>query len=110
MKSFEFAFEGLWNLFKYEHNTRIHLAATIIVVVMAMVLKVKTGEAIALSLATGFVWAVEILNTAVERMMDLISPERSPKVKIIKDLSAAAVLMAAVSAFITGCFVFIPKI
>lgn len=110
IRSIGFAFEGLRNFFKYEHNTRIHLAATITVLVMAIVLKINTGEAIALSLAIGFVWAAELFNTAVERMMDFVSPEKNAKVKLIKDLSAAAVLVAAISAFITGCLVFIPKI
>lgn len=110
VRSFEFAIEGLLNLFRYEHNARIHLAATITVLVMAMVLKINKVEAIALSLATGFVWAAELFNTAVEKMMDYISPEKNSKVKVIKDLSAAAVLVAAISAFITGCIVFIPKI
>lgn len=110
IKGFSFAFRGMYGFIKQEHNTWIHLIATITVVVMAIILKINTAEAVALSLAIGFVWAAELFNTAVERMMDLISPERNPRVKIIKDLSAAAVLVAAISAFITGCFVFIPKI
>ena len=65
---------------------------------------------IILVFAIGFVWVAELFNTAIEKIMDFISKEQHPKIKLIKDLSAAAVLVAAMVAFITGCIVFIPKL
>lgn len=108
--SFRYAFQGIATFFKQEHNARIHLAATVLVIVLSVVFHVSKIEAIALVLATGLVWVAEIINTAIENMMDFISTEQNPKIKTIKDLSAAAVLMAALIAVITGCFIFIPKL
>jgi diacylglycerol kinase len=109
-KSFGYAFKGLSVFFKYEHNTWIHLSATVLVVFLAIVLKVSSTEAIALSLSVGFVWVAELFNTAIEHTMDLISNEKDPQIKVIKDISAAAVLLSALAALITGCIIFTPKI
>ena len=108
-KSFKYAFEGIITFFKQEHNARIHLAATIGVIGLAIIFPVSRMEAIALTFAVGFVWVAEIFNTAIEKMADFISKEKNPAIKKIKDLSAAAVLAAAFIAVITGCFIFIPK-
>ena len=108
--SFKFAFAGIAAFFKQEHNARIHLTATVIVIALGIIFNVSPTEAIALTLAIGFVWSAEIFNTAIEKMMDFISAEKSSKIKFIKDVSAAAVLVAAVTALIIGCIVFIPKI
>ncbi|MBI5857758.1 MAG: diacylglycerol kinase family protein [Sphingobacteriales bacterium] len=110
LKSFEYAIDGIKIFFRNEHNGWIHLAATIIVIVLAFACEVSANEAIALGFTTGFVWTAELFNTAIEKMMDFISAERKPQIKFIKDISAAAVLVAAVSAFLTGCIVFIPKL
>jgi diacylglycerol kinase (ATP) len=108
--SFQHAFEGIKIFFQEEHNAWIHLAATILVIALSFVFPVTRMEAIALVLTIGFVWVAEIFNTAIEKMMDFISVEKNQKIKAIKDLSAAAVLIAALIAVITGCFVFIPKL
>lgn len=108
-KSFKYAFEGIATFFRQEHNARIHLAATIAVIGLSIIFPVSRMEAIALTFAIGFVWVAEIFNTAIEKMADFISKETNPAIKTIKDLSAAAVLVAAVIAVITGCFIFIPK-
>ena len=63
-----------------------------------------------LAFAAGFVWSAEIFNTAIESMMDHLSPEKHPRVKYIKDLAAGAVLVAAITAIIAGLIIFIPKI
>jgi diacylglycerol kinase (ATP) len=107
--SFRFAINGIKGFFRQEHNARIHLAATIAVFIAAWWLRLSGTEIILLVIVTGFVWSAEIFNTAIERIMDLISPERQPEVKLIKDLAAAAVLVAALIAFITGAIIFIPK-
>jgi diacylglycerol kinase (ATP) len=108
-KSFKYAFDGVKTFFREEHNARIHLAATIAVIGLSFIFPVSRMEAIALTFAAGFVWIAEIFNTAIEKMADFISTEKSPAIKTIKDLSAAAVLIAALIAVITACFIFIPK-
>ncbi len=109
-KSFRYAFGGIRTFFRSEHNAVIHLLATLLVVFLAFIFPVSRMEAIALVLATGFVWATELFNTAIEKILDFITTERHPSIKFIKDVSAAAVLVAALSALCTGALVFIPKI
>lgn len=108
--SFGYAFKGLKNLLRYEHNAIIHLVATILVIIVGLLLGLQTWEWIVLSFAAGFVWVTEILNTCIERIMDYLSTECDPKIGVIKDLAAGAVLVAAITAVIAGGFVLIPKI
>ena len=108
-QSFKYAFEGLAAAFRQQPNMLIHLFATIGVMILAIIFPPSRGEIIALVIVTGFVWTAEIFNTVIEKIMDFISIERQPAIKTIKDLSAAAVLVAAMTALITGGLVFIPK-
>jgi len=108
-KSFRFAFNGVKMFFREEHNARIHVAATIAVLAAAWLVDLSYREIISLIIVTGFVWAAEIFNTAIEKIMDHVSPDHRPEVKLIKDISAAAVLVAALTAFFTGAIIFIPK-
>ena len=109
LRSFSYAFKGLWNFFRKEHNAWIHLFVTIIVVALGLYLHVSSSDWMALSFAIGFVWAAELFNTAIEKMADHISPEQDARIGMIKDLAAGAVLVAAMVAVIVGCIVFIPK-
>lgn len=109
VKSFGYALEGIKKFFACEHNAWIHLAATIVVIVLGIVTNVSHLEAVALVIVVGLVWVAELFNTAIERVADFISTGINPRIKIIKDISAAAVLMAAIIAVVTGCFIFIPK-
>ncbi len=109
-QSIRYALSGIIDFFRAEHNARIHLLCTIVVIVLAIVLKVSASEAAILALAAGFVWVSEIFNTAIEAMMDHLSPQQHQSVKHIKDISAAAVLFSAIAAVLAGGFVFIPKI
>ena len=67
-ESMQYAFEGVITFFKQEHNARIHLLATITVIVLSIIFPVSKMEVIALVLAVGFVWVAEIFNTAIEKM------------------------------------------
>ncbi len=110
IKSFSYAISGIRRFVWQEHNARIHAAATIIVVIVALILGVSRLEAVALALVIGGVWITEMVNTCLEKMADFISPQRDPTIKYIKDLAAGAVLVAAITAVIVGLFIFIPKI
>jgi diacylglycerol kinase (ATP) len=110
LNSLGFAFNGLHTFFKQEPNARIHLFTTVTVFIAAVYFKVSLTEAIALVIATGFVWVAEIFNTAIERIMDFISTEKNSSIKFIKDLAACGVLVSSVTAMITGAIVFIPKL
>lgn len=109
-KSFRYAFEGIVCFFKREHNAILHLLATVTVIILIILFPVSRLEIIALTIVTGLVWAAEFFNTAIEKMADLVSKEDHPEIKFIKDVAAAAVLVMAVVALLTGCLIFIPKI
>jgi diacylglycerol kinase (ATP) len=108
--SFRFAFNGVKQFFQREHNARIHFLFSVSVFVAAWWFRLSRNEIICLVIVTGGVWITEIMNTVIERIMDFISPERHPEIKYIKDLSAAAVLIASFIALGTGSLIFIPKI
>lgn len=110
VKSFVYAFTGMKNFFSSQHNAWIHMLATVVITFLAVVFHISNSEAMALILAAGFVWVSELFNTAIENIMNFISVERDPRIGIIKDISAAAVWVAAITALLVGCFVFIPKI
>lgn len=109
LNSFSYAFQGLKILFKEEHNARIHLAITLVVVTIGLAFEITTSEWIALCLTIGLVFVSEILNSAIENICDLVSPEQSGYVKKAKDLGAAATLVSAAVAVIIGLLIFVPK-
>ena len=108
--SFYYAFDGIWRFFRTEHNAWLHLAATIAVAGLVIKYHVSSIEAVLLVFSIGFVWASEIFNTCIEKIMDFISTERHPQIRLIKDMAAGAVLIAAITALIIGLIVFVPKI
>jgi diacylglycerol kinase (ATP) len=110
LKSFVYAWEGIVSFFRKEHNAQIHLAATVLVLVLSVTLGVNKWEAIAVVFSVAFVWIAEMFNTAIEKAMDFISVEKHPQIKLIKDIAAGAVLIAAIASVIVGCFIFIPKL
>jgi diacylglycerol kinase len=110
LQSFRFAWTGICTFFKTEHNAWIHAAATVLVAALAILLQPNRIELLAVVIVTGMLWVAEILNTAIEKAMDFISPQKHPSVKLIKDLAAGAVLLAAITAAITGLIIFLPKI
>lgn len=110
LNSFGFAFSGLSAFFRQEPNAWLHLIATLTVFMAAWHFNLSFYEVIALIIVTGFVWVAEIVNTAIERIMDFISKEKNPDIKFIKDLAAFGVLLAAITAMVTGAIIFIPKL
>ena len=109
LKSFSHAIKGLQTTVKYEHNTWIHLFATVLVIVFGFVYELTTLEWCCITLAIGLVVVTEILNTAIEHLTDLVSPEFHPLAKKTKDAAAGAVLIASIIAVIIGLLVFLPK-
>jgi len=110
LSSFKYAFNGLRILVKEEHNSRIHFLAAILVLIAGFLLKISALEWLIIIFAIGFVIATEIINSSIENIADFISPDKDERIKKIKDLSAAAVLISAITAFIIGLIIFIPKI
>jgi len=109
LNSFKYAFCGLKVLLKEEHNARIHLVISITVCVLGFILNISPIEWIAILIFIALVIGMEIMNSAIERICDFISPEWNRKIKPIKDLASAAVLLATFLAVICGSIIFIPK-
>ena len=108
--SFGFAFSGLKTLIKEEHNARIHLVAAICVISASIIFRINVYEWIAIILVIGFVFAMEIVNTAIENIANYLSIDIDVRIKKIKDLAAAATLVSAIVALIVGLIIFLPKI
>ncbi len=110
IKSFGYAFQGLFTLLREEPNARIHILALVVVIVAGALFRVSATEWLVLILMCGVVISLEILNSVVERIADFVSPDRHPEIKKIKDLAAAGVLVAAITSVAIGLIIFLPKL
>jgi diacylglycerol kinase (ATP) len=108
--SFVWAFRGLGALLHTQANARIHLAATALVVVAGLACGITRGEWCAVVVVIGLVWTAEGLNTAIETVVDLVSPEHHLLAGRAKDVAAGAVLCAALTAAVIGLLVFVPRL
>lgn len=109
-KSFSYAWSGIKSVLKKEHNIWIHLFLTITAMLLGIVFKLTAAEWSALIIVTALVWMGELFNTCIEKIMDFSSTDFHPQIKLIKDMAAAAVLIASIAALIVGAIIFIPKI
>lgn len=110
IRSFRFAGMGIYSLFRYENNARIHLIACLLVVIAGVFFKISTTEWCMITLAIGLVWSAEAINTAIEKLADVVSPGYHPAIKDVKDLAAAGVLILAIAAVVIGSIIFLPKV
>ena len=109
-KSFGYAFEGIWTGIKKERNMKIHCVAAIIVTAAGTFFQISAMEWCICLLLFGMVVSLELVNTAVEAVVDLVTDERKPLAKIAKDTAAGAVLFTAIMAVFIGCIIFIPHL
>jgi len=110
VKSFDNAIRGVSFLLKSEQNARVHAVITILVGVLAFVLGVSRVESAILFMAVILVFAIEIINTAIEKVFDVCHPEDHVLIRAAKDAMAGAVLISAVIATVVGIFIFLPYI
>ncbi len=108
--SFKYAFSGLRYVIISQRNAWIHATITLLVVILAVLLKLNLQEWGVLLLAIGLVWTAEIFNTALEALVDLVSPQPHPLAKIVKDTSAAAVLVSAMISILIGLLILLPPL
>jgi diacylglycerol kinase (ATP) len=110
LRSFKFAFAGMWTMLKTQHNAWVHACATVGVVAAGFSLWVSAADWCWLVLAIMAVWTAEALNTAFEFLADVASPEFHPLVKKSKDVAAGAVLISAIGAVVIGLLVLGPHV
>ncbi len=109
-KSFGYAFSGIRMLLRDEHNSRIHVFAMVCVIIVGFLLGLSAMEWCIVALCCGSVLMAEAMNSAVEAIADLVSPEFHPLIKKAKDVGAAGVLMMAFGAATAGIIIFLPKL
>lgn len=110
VNSFKYAYEGITTGIKEERNLKIHIMIMILVIILGIILKISKIDWIICIILFGFVISLELINTAIENTVDLITIEKNPKAKIAKDVAAGAVLIASITSAIIGLIIFIPKI
>ena len=110
VRSFHYAFRGVIRLLSNEQNARIHATAAILVFIGAYLLDVSRVEATVLFMAVVMVFAIETLNTAIEKICDIIEPKDNHKIAYVKDGMAGAVLISAIIAVVVAILIFLPHI
>lgn len=110
VRNFGYAFEGVYVFFRTEVHAKIHLVATAVVLVVALLLELSKTEWLFVFLAVFLVLITEMINSCIERTMNLIKTEYDPRIKIIKDMAAGFVLLAAIFAIIVAGVIVVPKL
>ncbi len=108
--SFKYAFNGIKKLFITQHNSRIHLTIVLLVIIAGFFFHISKAEWFVVMIVTGLVFAAELFNSAIESVVDLISPEYHKKAENAKDYAAGAVLIVAIISAIAGLIIFAPKL
>lgn len=108
--SFSYALQGIKTALKNEPNFRIQIVIALIAVILGFVLKIEKAEWLAMIIVIFLVLILELINTTLEALVDIVSPQIHPQAKTAKDVSAAAVLFSSILSAIVGIIIFLPKI
>lgn len=110
LKSFNYAWQGIKCCFRSEKNFRIELLLALITFLFATVLKIATIEWLIILFCSALVLSLEIINTSIERLSNIISTSFHPAIKLVKDMAAGAVFIVSLVSLIIACIIFLPKI
>ena len=110
LNSIKFSIDGLVNAYQNEQSLWLHAMCTIIIIILGFALKISFIQWAIIVIALVIVLAVELLNTAIEATVDLVTKEIHPLAKVAKDCGSAAAFVSSIMVFIICCFIFIPKI
>ncbi|MBR4134401.1 MAG: diacylglycerol kinase family protein [Bacteroidales bacterium] len=110
LDSFKNAWRGVTVFVRQEHNAWIHCTMTVLVIIAGLLFCISTAEWIAVIFAIGLVLAAEAVNSAIERLSDVVQPEKDERIRDVKDISAGAVLVCAITAAFIGIIIFLPKL
>ncbi len=108
--SFKFAGVGIFTALKKERNMKIHFLAMIAVIIFGLAFRIEPMEWIACIILFGGVIGAEMFNTAIETVVDLVTPYKNEKAKITKDVAAGGVLVWAIASAVAGLIIFVPKV
>lgn len=110
LSSFKYAFAGIKRAFKTERNLKVHTLATILVIILGFILDFEPWEWVSISLTIALVIGCELINTSIEEVVNLLSPEIRVHAKFAKDIAAGSVLVFAICSVINALIIFLPKI
>ena len=110
LNSIKFSIDGLVNAYQNEQSLWLHAICTIGIIILGFLLQISFNEWAVIVIALVIVLAVELLNTAIEATVDLVTKENHPLAKVAKDCGSAAAFVSSIMVFIICCFIFIPKI
>jgi diacylglycerol kinase len=110
LNSFRYAFSGWWYVIRTQRNAWIHAVASLLVMALAFWLQPTALEWAVLILTIALVWTAEFINTALEAVVDLASPQHHPLARMGKDVGAAAVLIAALNSIVVGLLILGPPL
>lgn len=110
IKSFAFAFNGLKDCLSHEKNFQIQYVIALLVVGAGIFFSLSATEWMIILICFAVVLSFEMINSAIEKLCNLVCPEINPVIKKVKDMCAGAVLFSAIITFIIGCIIFLPKI
>lgn len=110
LRSFSYAFNGIFHVLRTEKNMRIHVGVAITVIVLGLSLSLSTYEWLFVIFAICGVFILEMINSALERLVDLVTKEYHPLAKQVKDIAAGTVLIYAFLSIIIGLVIFLPKL
>lgn len=110
VKSFVYAISGIKYFFRTQHNSWIQLAAAVIAIALGYYFEITTNEWCWIIFCIASVLAAELFNTSIEKLTDLVSPERNETAGRVKDLAAGAVLIVSIAAAVIGAMIFLPRI
>ncbi|MBX0291781.1 diacylglycerol kinase family protein [Hymenobacter sp. HSC-4F20] len=108
--SFGYAFRGVRAALRTEVHLWFHAVATVVVIGLGLYFGLERWEWVAVALAVGAVWCAELVNTAIEAVVNLVSPEYHPLAGRAKDVAAGAVLVMAIAALVVGLLIFGPRV
>ena len=109
-QSFKFAFDGLKTAIVKGRNFRIQLSAGFLAILLGLYFNLNSAEWLDLTIVISLVLILELINTSLEAIVDLVQPNIHEKAKIAKDVAAATVLVASISSIIVAILIFLPKI
>ncbi len=110
VKGFAYAAKGAFILLRTESSIQLQFMLAVVVTIAGFYFEISRVEWMIQTLAIGLVMGIEGLNTAIEKLSDFVQPKHDPKIGLIKDISAGAVMIAAVAASILGLIIYLPKI
>jgi diacylglycerol kinase (ATP) len=108
LRSFRYAFNGIKSLITDEHNFRIHLLALLLIITTGILVGITKSDWLAIIFVSALVLISESFNSSIERLSDAVNPGIDDRIRKAKDIAAAAVLISAMAAIITGLLVFVP--